>query len=268
MPLVMQDAPGDTIVELETDGATFKPFLNCLRVVLDEAKVRFEPEGIHVSGVDPANVMAIEVTLFADALDSYSVTGDGTMVGASLSSLRHIVRRARMGHDDTLSLRVAERRLYATVDREYDDADVVTEDRMDLIDPGAIRQEPDLPDLDLVDLSVGMDAFRDVTEHAEATADYINYHVENGDLRAAVEADELDTAARVADVAPEGVEAHCFMSASFMLDMLAVHKKAKADDVTVRMGDELPMEMLFSREHNDTTAIEGSVFLAPGVRDD
>ena len=264
--LQLHDTDGSTIAELTTDGHTLKPFLNTINQFVDEAKIHFTPDGIHATAVNPANVAALTTTLPADAIENYNVKTDDHTIGVNVGAFRHLIRRARMGSDDSLYLQVHERRLYATVTRGYDDADVVTEDRIDLIDPDSIRQEPDMPELDLHDVDVGIDAFRDVTSHAAATGEYIELKAFNGTLTVSAEDDTRSSSGRVYGAVAEDTEADAIYSRGYVNDLLDALKKGKADSLGVRFAEEMPLMVSFERTGDEGALLEGEAMIAPRLR--
>lgn len=265
-PLRLYDTDGERVAEITTDGSTLKPFINALRPIVDEARIHFEPDGIRARAVNPSNVVAIEVKVPAAAFDKYDVTGDGYTAGVNIGAFGHLIRRARMGSDDVLDLRVAERRMYASVARGYDGTNVVTDDRIDLIDPDSIRQEPDLPSLEMHTLTVGKDAFFDATEHASGTHDILTYELDSGDLALDATADTMVTEVRIEDVAPEDADDTVHMDENLLSDVLTSIRRSKADDLTVELGHELPMYFHFDRHRDGEPILLGEMMQAPRIQ--
>lgn len=264
-PLRLVDDDGDSIGTITTDGYTLKPFLNAIGEFVDEARIHFTEDGIHALAVDSTNVSMIDAHVPASAFEDYNLDREHT-IGVNVGMCRHLVRRARMHHDDTLTLRVHDRRLYATVTRGYDDSDVITEDRIDLVDPDSIRQEPDIPDLDLTEVDVSLDAFRDVTEHAAATSDYVEYKTNDGALLVESAADTMQSNARIPDAAPADVDVAAIYSEHYLSTILDAVKKAKTESIGVRFGDEMPVFISFTREEDGEELLAGRTMLAPRFR--
>src|SRR3990170_5839629 len=63
--------------DIVADAKVLRTFLEQVEAVTDEAKVRLEPDGIHVTAVDPAHVQLVEITLPLDSLEQYRVFEDG-----------------------------------------------------------------------------------------------------------------------------------------------------------------------------------------------
>ena len=263
------DTDGIEVAQIETNGSTLKPFLNAVRQVVGECRIHFTEDGLRVSAVDPANVFMIRAELPASAFDTYNLPNDEGEIGVDVASFRYAIRRARMNSDDTLELQINDRRLYASIGREYDDGtQVTTEDYVDLIDPDSVRMEPDIPDLDLTPLDVSQEAFVETTEYADASfTDYLKYEVADGDLLVAAKGDAASSKARIKDVTDPDASLGALYSTDYLSDALAAVRKAKADSLTVELGDEFPITLGFERTNDDDDVIlSGALLLAPRVQ--
>jgi len=137
--------------------------------LVDEAKVHFNDDGIAVRAVDPANVAMHFVTLDQSAFEHWDSPGTVT-VGANLNRFDEFLD---IGTADTtrLAIDMETRKLH------IDTAPV--ENTMALIDPDSVRQEPDLPDLDLPNtvaltgqqLDMAITAVENVSDHLEIHCD-------------------------------------------------------------------------------------------------
>lgn len=270
-PFRLFDTDGDAVAQITTDGATIKPFLNAIRQVVEECRIHFADDGLRVTAVDPANVFMIDAHLPASAIEEYDRPDGDAEIGVNVASFRYAIRRARMGSDDTLTLRAHERRLYAQVTREYDgDGRLVTEDHIDLIDPDSVRTEPDIPELDLVELDVSRAAFVDATEHADASfSDHIEYTSVDGDLHVSAKGDKAASKAVLEGVAPEDADGNGLYSAEYVEASLTAIRKAKADELAVALGESSPIRFDFERTNDDgETTLSGEMLLAPRVKSD
>ena len=240
----MFDDPGADVAQIVTDGATIKPFLTALSVVGDEVKLRVNEQGIGATLVDPANVFMGDVFLDADAFDTYDLNSPSTL-GVNINGLQSLVRRARKGSDDELTLSLREREATATVARGYDGHDVVSNGTMDLIDPDAIRQEPDIPDLNRdVSLAVDADAFTDALSYAVGESDHVEFAVKgvNQHTNALYLGGETDT--RAESVAIDGIDAETcdgsLYSKDYLKQILSGVTAADPDIVGLAFDTEFP----------------------------
>ena len=180
---------------------TLKTTLDSVSVLVDECKIHLEEDGLEIRAVDPANVGMVDLSLSADAFESYEA--DGGLIGVNLSRLEDIAGMADAGQLVSLELDEETRKLHIQIDGlEY---------TLTLIDPDSIRQEPDIPDLDLA---------------AEGDADDVHLELDRDDL--------IDLTA---------ADAHSLFSLDYLKDMdKAIPKDA---EVTMELGEEFPVKMHF-----------------------
>jgi proliferating cell nuclear antigen len=231
--------------------------LDSVGVLVDECKIHLDDGGIEIRAVDPANVGMVDLTLDAEAFESYEA--DGGLIGVNLVRLQDIAGMADSGQLVELELDEETRKLHISIDGlEY---------TLALIDPESIREEPDLPDLDLSSTIVieGRDIDRAVTA-ADMVSDHIELGVDEADEHFYVKAQgdtddvhlELDTEDLIDLVAGEA-------SSLFSLDYLQDMNKAipKDTEVTMELGEEFPVKL-----HFDIAEGEGSVtyMLAPRIQ--
>jgi proliferating cell nuclear antigen len=243
----------NAIVRAETLQAT----LDSVGVLVDECKIHLDESGLEIRAVDPANVGMVDLDLEEAAFESYEA--DGGLIGVNLVRLQDIAGMADSDQLVHLELDEETRKLHISIDGlEY---------TLALIDPESIREEPDLPDLDLSSTIVieGRDIDRAVT-----AADMVSDHIELG-----VDEDE-----EVFYVAAEGDtdDVHLELteddlidlvvgpaSSLFSLDYLQDMNKAipKDAEVTMELGEEFPVKL-----HFDIAEGEGSVtyMLAPRIQ--
>ncbi|WP_336325491.1 DNA polymerase sliding clamp [Halovenus sp. HT40] len=231
--------------------------LDSVGVLVDECKIHLDDGGIEIRAVDPANVGMVDLSLDAEAFESYEA--DGGLIGVNLVRLQDIAGMADSGQLVELELDEETRKLHISIDGlEY---------TLALIDPESIREEPDLPDLDLSSTIVieGRDIDRAVTA-ADMVSDHIELGVNETDEVFYVKAEgdtddvhlELDGEDLIDLVAGEA-------SSLFSLDYLQDMNKAipKDAEVTMELGEEFPVKL-----HFDIAEGEGAVtyMLAPRIQ--
>ena len=243
----------NAIVSADTLQAT----LGSVGVLVEECKIHLEEDGLEIRAVDPANVGMVDLTLDAAAFESYET--DGGLIGVNLARLQDIAGMADAGQLVHLELDEETRKLHISIDGlEY---------TLALIDPESIREEPDLPDLDLPAEIVieGRDIDRAVT-----AADMVSDHIELG----------VDEEAEVFYVKAEGDtdDVHLELDAEdlidltvgpasslFSLDYLDDMNSAIPGDaeVTMELGEEFPVKL-----HFDIAEGQGTVtyMLAPRIQ--
>jgi len=238
---------------------TLRAALDSVSVLVDECKIRLEEDGITIRAVDPANVGMVDLSLAASAFESYET--DGGVIGVDLSRLEEFASMADADQLIQLELDEETRKLHVQIEG--------LEGTLALIDPESIRQEPDLPDLDLpADIVLeGADIARAVT-----AADMVSDHIALG-----VDADEetfyVDAEGDTDDVHLEltredlidltAGDAHSLFSLDYLKDM---NRAIPGDaEVAIELGEEFPVKL-----HFDIAEGEGSVtyMLAPRIQSD
>jgi len=243
------------IVDAETLGDT----LDSVSVLVEECKIHLEEDGLTIRAVDPANVGMVDLELESSAFESYEA--DGGLIGVDLSRLQDIAGMADKGQLVELELDEETRKLHIQIDGlEY---------TLALIDPDSIRQEPDIPDLDLSAEIVleGSDIGRAVTA-ADMVSDHIALGVDPDAEFFYVDAEgdtddvhfELDTADLIG---LQAGDAHSLFSLDYLGDIQkAIPKDA---EVTMELGEEFPVKL-----HFEIAEGQGRVtyMLAPRIQSD
>ncbi|MFT4889166.1 MAG: proliferating cell nuclear antigen [Halobacteriales archaeon] len=238
---------------------TLSSALDAISVLVDECKIHLTEQGFEIRAVDPANVGMVDLSLSADAFESYEA--DGGVIGVNLSRLENIAGMADSDQLVELELDEETRKLHIQIDGlEY---------TLALIDPDSIRQEPDIPDLDLPAEIVleGRDVNRAVTA-ADMVSDHIALGVDDTDEHFYVDAqgdtDDVHFELGREDLIDVTVApAHSLYSLDYLKDM---NKAIPSDaEVTVDLGEEFPVKM-----HFEIAEGQGHVtyMLAPRIQSD
>jgi monomeric archaeal DNA polymerase sliding clamp len=243
----------NAIVRADTLQAT----LDSVGVLVDECKIHLDENGFDIRAVDPANVGMVDMSLAASAFESYEA--DGGLIGVDLVRLQDIAGMASGDQLVQLALNEETRKLQISIDGlEY---------TLALIDPESIREEPDLPELDLPAEIVieGRDIDRAVTA-ADMVSDHIELGVEedtpNFYVKAQGDTDDVHLELGEKDL----INLIAGPAASlFSLDYLDDMNKAipKDAEVTLELGEEFPVKL-----HFEVAAAEGTVtyMLAPRIQ--
>lgn len=229
--------------------------------LVEECKIHLNDDGIQIRAVDPANVGMTDVRLDAAAFESYEVNGDAGVIGTSLDP---IVDTANMASgDEPVQLRLDNetKMLHVTVEQ--------MERTIALIDPDSIREEPDIPDLDLpAEVTVeGRDIDRGI-DAADMVGDHVTFGVDEREREFVVTA-EGDTDDVSLELAEEDLidltpgEAASIFSLDYLKDM--VKSVPKDAEVTMELGEEFPVKMEFTLAEGDGNAM---YMLAPRLESD
>ncbi|MEF8782730.1 MAG: DNA polymerase sliding clamp [Haloarculaceae archaeon] len=243
----------NAIVSADTLQAT----LDSVGVLVDECKIHLEGGGLEIRAVDPANVGMVDLTLDSSAFESYEA--DGGLIGVNLVRLQDIAGMADSDQLVHLELDEETRKLHISIDGlEY---------TLALIDPESIREEPDLPDLDLPATIVieGRDIDRAVTA-ADMVSDHIELGVDEDEetfyVKAEGDTDDVHLELGAGDLIDLVVgSASSLFSLDYLKDM---NRAIPADaEVTMELGEEFPVKL-----HFDIAEGEGTVtyMLAPRIQ--
>jgi len=147
-------------------------YVDTFSALVDECKFRFDGDGITTSAVDPANVAAYhDVNLSAHAFESYDAPGQ-IAFGVSLNKLDDYLGSANSDDLVNISIDMETRHLvirYREIRHE-----------MALIDPDSVRNDPDLPDLELPNhVVVPADALEEAAKNIDLVTDHIWFAAED-----------------------------------------------------------------------------------------
>jgi proliferating cell nuclear antigen len=236
---------------------TLQSTLESVGVLVDECKIHLDDDGLAIRAVDPANVGMVDLSLDAAAFESYEA--DGGLIGVNLVRLQDIAGMADSDQLVHLELDEETRKLHISIDGlEY---------TLALIDPDSIREEPDLPDLDLPATVVieGRDIDRAVTA-ADMVSDHIELGVDDEEgvfyVRAEGDTDDVHLELGTDDLIDlVAGPASSLFSLDYLKDM---DKAIPADaEVTMELGEEFPVKL-----HFDIAEGQGQVtfMLAPRIQ--
>ncbi|MXR40185.1 DNA polymerase sliding clamp [Halobaculum sp. WSA2] len=218
-------------------ASTLRDALDSVSVLVDECKIRLNEDELAIRAVDPANVGMVDLTLEAAAFESYEA--DGGVIGVNLNRLEDIAGMADSGDLIQLELDEETRKLHIHIEGlSY---------TLALIDPDSIRQEPDIPDLDLpAEIVVeGAQIARGITA-ADMVSDHIRLRVDEAEEAFFIEAegdtDDVDLRLDREDLIDlQAGPADSLFSLDYLKDMnKAIPKDA---EVRVELGEEFPVKL-------------------------
>lgn len=245
----------DVAFRLIAPASDLLEFINSMDVLVHEAKIHVTDDGLTSRVVDPANVAMADVELAADTFESYDPHNG--VIGVNLE--RFIDVLGMVDSDDLVEIYLDEetRKLHITCSGlEY---------TLALIDPDSIREEPDIPDLDL-EAEVVADA-SDIQRGIKAgdmVSDHVAFAVDETDAVFRIEA-EGDTDDVVFDLEREDLvdldagPAYSLFSLDYLKD---IQKALDGDDeVTIELGEEFPMKL-----HTGRGSLELTFMVAPRIQ--
>lgn len=251
-------------LEVQTTGRVIRPYRRMVDAVVKKFRLRADADGLHTYAIDPARIMFIDVTQPAESLDSLTVQGDETIIGMNSNLFGGALSDARYGKrtDDPVTLTADDATLETTVERDYADVGATVTDRMELIDPDAIRGEPPQFDLDRVAIDVPPQALIDIIQ-SFGPSEYMEISASEDTVTFK---SNTDTQARAVDLEVGGgvpaVEPTVF-SMSYVESIAKGLEAGYAESTTLVLGDDVPMSVNFKTE----TGAHGEYTLAPRIHD-
>ena len=291
-----EQANEQAAIHVETGGDLWRSTTDLLSVLVDECKVRFDADDsddpeVTVRAVDPANVGMVDVSIPAEAFDHYEVPED-TVLGLPLDDLTTITDYARKGGNsaenpgDPVIVEQVGKRIYVRV--EPDDKWNRTGSFFE-IPPDSIRQEPDLPNLDLpwtgdVDASNLRDALNGIKSRFDYAAlsaavedtgngslgtgesAYLSaYAADRNDDGEIYKEDEFRSPEKVLHASSGSDAVTSLFSLDYLKDMLQGVVAAGFEDVTLNLGGEFPVKLKFT---GTRWGVQGEYMLAPRIQSD
>jgi proliferating cell nuclear antigen len=273
-------------IKIQTSGDLLRRIDGLISSLTDECKLHIhETDGLSVRVVDPANVGMVGFEVPPSGFEAFDLDGSIT-VGLPRLRLSSIARYARKGttakddHGDDVTLVFDDEthRFYVHVERD----DVGRYSSFAEIDPDAIREEPDLPAIDLPwETSLDAKTFRDMMEtlhkdeysHVQLAAEGLSNGV-SGDETAGVRfygSDEKREDVFRPDATAtwtgrgDAEASKSLYSLDYLIKIAKGLHSAKPDAVKVEFGDEFPARINFSESE---FGLSGTYMLAPRIKKD
>ena len=240
-------------------GGAIKEFVSTLRAIVDEAKIRVGPDGIHTRAVDPANVAMYDVTLAAGAFESYDAT-EGVL-GVNLERFEEVLKLAKKNDLVQLSFNTTSFKLVIHIDG--------VEFTMALIDPDSIRKEPEIPEMDLpISLTLEEAQISRGVKAADMVSDHIRFRCDESETTVYIEAegDTDNVCLELADddlVALTAADGNALYSLDYVNDISK--QFPKGTEITLTFGGDFPM--MFEYEFSDGEC-DVLAMLAPRIQSD
>jgi proliferating cell nuclear antigen len=251
--------PAGTVGQFEAsiEVGHLQDVVDAVSAVVEECRIHLTEDGLVIRAVDPANVAMINEQVSADAFGAYDT--DYGEIGVSLDPLNEILGIAD-NDDDLIQFD------YDAQTRKIQIMVNAVEYTLALIDPDSIRQEPDIPDLDLpASVGVKQSDLKQAVRAADMVSDHIRLRVDEHEQCFIAEA-EGDTDDVEFELSADDLEEASFGTASslFSLDYLKDLRKPVPKDTIVQMdmGEEFPVKLHF--EMADGT-VDVEYMLAPRI---
>lgn len=269
----LDDASEDTddthaATEASSDPANFNAAVSApviqetieiVEALVDECRLHFTEDSLQIRAVDPANVAMVDLELDAAGFETYN--GTNQTVGISIERFSDIAGMAESDQLMKLQLREDRRLNVSMGGLSYNVA---------LIDSESVRDEPDIPDLDLssrvtlegAEIDRGVTAADMVSQHIRLSTDEAE---ETFRISATGDTDdvelELDREEDLINM--QAGPADSMFSLDYLKEMVSPLKPTAA--VTADLGEEFPAKFHFEYAEGDGTV---TYMLAPRIQND
>jgi len=248
----------EIVAEGIIEAKALREYIDVFTPLVSEGKIHWNDEGLLARVVDAANVAMLEASLSTAYFESYDAPGAVT-VGMDFNRLLERIKPADSNDLVHLAVDMETRRLQI----QYGNADL----SMALIDTDAIRQEPDMPDLDLPNWMV-VEAQH--IKHAREIADIVTDHLfirGKPDERMVAFVGQGDTDDATVTLGEDeiieasiDVETESVYSLDYVEDL--TDPIADGTEVTVTFGDEFPVILEYEGLDGH---LSGTGYLAPRI---
>lgn len=257
-------APIQENVRIKTSGRTIRPFKQMIGQIADEYRLDITNDGISVEVVDSANVCAIEIHMENTAFESFDVSNE-TSIGISSSTFGSVLQHTRYGKntDDTVTLVADDKHIESETLRDIGGTTAQVTERGEVIDPDAIRQSPDMPDLDMsASVDLPPKSFIETIQLMDANTGQPT-RIEAGEYLTLRQNTEKNKRNVELNAMVDG-EATAVYSTSYLADIATALKSGYVDTMSIKWDDEFPIFVDFEREDH----YSGRIMLAPRVHPD
>jgi len=247
------------MLEAIIENDTISEALETVNVIVEECKIHVNEGGLQIRAVDPANVAMVDVTINAEAFESYEV--DEGVLGVNLERLLDVIG---MGDSESIvkfNLDEETRKLELTVDNvNY---------TLALIDPDSIREEPDIPDLDLAaEVVLEASQLERGIKATDMVSDHITLGVDSSEeafyMEAEGDTDDVDLKLDSDDVIDMSAgDAESLFSLEYLKDIKRAFPKGST--VHTNIGDDFPTKMHLTLQEG---MVNVTYMLAPRIQSD
>lgn len=229
---------GDLMFKSVILAEVLRDAIDAVTPLSDEVKFVVSPDGVKLKAVDPANVAMVFLELPSAAFEYYKA--DPCELGIDLVRLGDVLSMADKGENVTIELDEEDHKLKVSVGAlSY---------TVGLIDPTAIRKEPRIPEVDLP-TSVTLDGrvLHKAIKAAEKVSDHVILGISDDiffmEARGDIDSLKLKIpATELLGMRPG--ESRSLFSLDYCIDFAKA--AAKSGEVTLEMGIDYPMRMLFN----------------------
>ncbi len=248
--------------EMKLEAELIQDTVEAVGCLVDECRIHLTTGGLEIKAVDPANVGMVETELQQKSFDIYRI--DEGVIGVNLDRFDEILSMANKDDRVRLALDPSSGKMNI----EFNGLEFT----MALIDPDSIRQEPDIPDLDLGgDVKLTSDKLHQIVKASDMVSDHVELGMSQRDENTFFGIAEGDTDDVKVEYEEDNLVHFDFSSGDasfysiFSLEYVREIKKVMPSDttVTVQLGDEMPTKISYRINNKPISVL---FMLAPRIK--
>ncbi len=248
--------------------------LEPVTTLVDEAKLHVTDDGIYTKAVDPANVGMVEMNISSDEFGTLKIPDDKDELLLGVN-LKRFTRQVQDINDEPVDTDDVEQTLHIELNESTRRITMwATPGSMEFtlspLDPDSIRQEPDIPDMELPGrVELKSTYFTHAVKTAENYGDHITVGMDGEEdiFKMQAEGDTDDWEARLnRDHSSVDALETATVTSMFSLDYFKDIRKGLQDDIVVAMelGQEFPIRMMFDFLDSNVSV---TYMIAPRIED-
>ncbi len=235
------------------EAKTWKKIINALASIIEEVSMEVTPEGIQFTAMDPSHISMVDFHMGKEHFEEYELTGE-TSLGLDIDENRKIINRSKP--DDVLTLEADESRITLTFQQR--DGETVRKFGLSLIDViGGEKYK--VPHLDTTaKIRLPAYVFDDAIKDAGIISDNVTFGAEPDVFFMKAEGDSGSIETEIREWLEYEVSEKS--QSTFNLSYLTDIAKSVEDEITIDLGNDMPLKLFFTLDHAEILFI-----LAPRV---
>ncbi|MGD2250693.1 MAG: proliferating cell nuclear antigen (pcna) [Candidatus Methanofastidiosia archaeon] len=235
------------------EAKTWKKIINALASIIEEVSIEATPDGIQFTAMDPSHISMVDFHMGKEHFEEYEITEE-TSLGIDVDENRKIINRSKP--DDILSMDADESRLKLTFQRS--DGENIRRFELPLIDViGGEKYK--VPQLDTsIMIRLPSYVFDDAIKDAYIIADNVTFQAQSDVFLVKAEGDTGSIETEIKEWLEYEVKED--VQSTYNLSYLTDVAKSVEDEVTLNMGNDMPLKLAFTLDGADILFI-----LAPRV---
>jgi len=236
------------------EAKTWKKIIHALYGIIDEAAIRVTKEGLKFIAMDPSHISMVDFCMAKEHFDEYVVTEEISL-GLDIDETRKIINRSKP--DDILTVKTDENRITFTFKQR--DAETVRRFGLPLIDIIGSDEILKIPTLETT-ATIKLPAFvlNDCIKDANIFSDNIILRAEENIFLTRAEGDSGKAITEIKEWLEYSVQEKA--QSAFNLSYLTDIAKSIEDEVTIDLGNKMPLKLTFTLDNAEFMFI-----LAPRV---